>query len=48
MMSWILSSFMLFQAHTLFQTNVLALRKEGLILDLNPAIIHAALKSSLR
>ena len=26
---------------TLFQTNVLALRKEGLILDLNPAIYHS-------
>jgi hypothetical protein len=31
---------------SLFQTNVLALRKEGLILDLNPAIYHTTEKQS--
>ena len=31
---------------TLFQTNVLALRKEGLILDLNPSIFRSTEKQS--
>jgi hypothetical protein len=36
------SEFYAISSTTLFQTNVLALRKEGLILDLNPEIYHSS------
>ena len=36
------SEFYVIESNTLFQTNVLALKKEGLILDLNPGIIYSA------
>jgi hypothetical protein len=35
------SEFYVIESNTLFQTNVLALRKEGLILDLNPGIFYS-------
>ena len=34
------AEFYVISSTSLFQTNVLTLRKEGLILDLNPAIFH--------
>jgi hypothetical protein len=40
------SQFYIISSTSLFQTNVLALRKEGLILDLNPAIFHTNEKQS--
>ncbi len=36
------SEFYIIESNTLFQTNVLALRKEGLILDLNPKSLHSS------
>lgn len=36
------SEYYIIQSNSLFQTNVLALRKEGLILDLNPQTFHSA------
>jgi len=36
------SEFYVIESNTLFQTNVLALKKEGLILDLNPGIFYPA------
>ncbi|MFA5820011.1 MAG: DUF4831 family protein [Bacteroidales bacterium] len=36
------SEYYVIQSNTLFQTNVLALKKEGLILDLNPGIFYSA------
>jgi hypothetical protein len=36
------SEFYIIQSSSIFQTNVLALRKEGLILDLNPALLSAS------
>lgn len=38
------SEFYVISSTSLFQTNVLSLRKEGLILDLNPAIYHSTEK----
>jgi len=40
------SEFYVISSTSLFQTNVLALRKEGLILDLNPAVMNSAEKRS--
>jgi len=40
------SQFYVISSTTLFQTNVLALRKEGLILDLNPAIYRSSERQS--
>jgi len=39
------SEFYVISSTTLFQTNVLALKKEGLILDLNPALLQAEQKT---
>lgn len=36
------SEYYVIESNTLFQTNVLALKKEGLILDLNPGIFYSA------
>jgi hypothetical protein len=36
------SEFYVIESNTLFQTNILALKKEGLILDLNPGIFYPA------
>jgi hypothetical protein len=36
------SEFYVVESNSLFQTNVLALRKEGLILDINPGIFYSA------
>ena len=36
------SEFYVIESNTLFQTNVLALKKEGLILDLNPGMFYSA------
>jgi len=36
------SEFYVIESNTLFQSNVLALKKEGLILDLDPGIFHSA------
>jgi hypothetical protein len=36
------SEFYVIESNTLFQTNVLVLKKEGLILDLNPGLIYPA------
>ena len=35
------SEFYVIESNTLFQTNVLALKKEGLILDLNPGLLYS-------
>jgi len=40
------SQFYVISSTTLFQTNVLALRKEGLILDLNPALYRSSERQS--
>jgi hypothetical protein len=40
------SEFYAISSSTLFQTNVLSLRKEGLILDLNPTIFYSSEKQS--
>ena len=40
------SEFYVISSSSLFQTNVLSLRKEGLILDLNPAIYYSSEKQS--
>jgi hypothetical protein len=36
------SEFYIIESNTLFQTNVLALKKEGLILDLNPGLFYSS------
>jgi hypothetical protein len=41
------SEFYVIESNTLFQTNVLALKKEGLILDLNPVLFSSIGNSSL-
>ncbi|MCX6254124.1 MAG: DUF4831 family protein [Bacteroidia bacterium] len=40
------SKFYVIESNTLFQTNILALKKEGLILDLNPEIFYSSEKQS--
>ena len=41
------SEYYVISSTTLFQTNVLALRKEGLILDLNPSVLNSAEKHNI-